>query len=75
MISTDSGNGIAIVGGPKATATCPYVDTEESASRQVDPTLRPNWTKNAGSLCLGESGGKFPELPGRGLKGAGVAKV
>ncbi len=75
MISTTSGNGFANVGRSKVTAKCPYVDTEESASRQVDPTIRLNWTENVGSLCHRESAGGSPELPGRGLKGAGAAKV
>ena len=75
MITTSSGNGFADVGRPRTTAECPYVDTEESASRQVDPTLRLNWTGNVGSLCHDESGGRSPEVPGRGLKGAGAAKV
>ena len=75
MISSNSGNGFADVGRLRATAKHPYVDTGESASRQVDPTLRPNWTENVGSLCHGESAGGSPEVPGRGLRGAGAAKV
>ncbi len=75
MMSTTSGNGFADVGRPKTTAECRYVVVDVSASRQVDPTFRLNWTENVGSLCHGESGGGSPELPGRGLKGAGAAKV
>ncbi len=75
MISTTSGNGFADVDRPKATAKCPYVDTGESASRQVDPPFRPNWTKNVGSLCHDESGGRSLEVLGGGLRGAEAAKV
>jgi hypothetical protein len=75
MISTTSGNGFADVGPLRATAKCPYVDTEESASRQVDPTFRLNWTENVGSLCHGESGSGSREVVGRGLKYAKAAKV
>jgi len=75
MISSNSGNGFADVGHPKATAECPYVDSEESASRQVNPTFRLNWTENVGSMCHGESDGRSPEVLGRGLRGAKAAKV
>ena len=75
MITTSSGNGFADVGRPRTTAECPYVDTEESASRQVDPTLRLNWTENVGSMCHRESDVRAPEVVGRRLKGAKAAKV
>ena len=75
MISSNSGYGFADISRSKTTAQCRYVEAEVSGSRQVDPTYRPNWTENVGSLCHGEGGGGAPEGPGRGLRGAEAAKV